>query len=61
MNYDTIAPGTLRRLPLAEHMTDRESDYRDMVKGMFYGDAPKFDKILKAIKEFQDRLILNKN
>ncbi|BHH85825.1 nucleotidyl transferase AbiEii/AbiGii toxin family protein [Desulforhopalus sp. 52FAK] len=55
MDYGTIAPGTLRILPLQEHMADWESDYRDMVKEMFYGTAPSFDEIIVAIKDFQDR------
>lgn len=55
MDYSTIAPGTLRILPKEENMSDWESDYEDMVKEMFYGDAPAFDEILKTIKEFQDQ------
>ena len=55
MDYSTIAPGTIQMLPLSEQMRDWESDYKDMVKEMFYGDAPAFDEILKTIKEFQDQ------
>lgn len=55
MNYETIAPGTLRLLPLAEYMSDWQSDYDDMVKEMFYGDAPTFEQIIDTTQEFQDR------
>jgi predicted nucleotidyltransferase component of viral defense system len=54
MDYSTIAPGTIRLLPLSEHMSDWQSDYADMAKEMFYGDAPTFEQVIDAAQQFQE-------
>jgi len=54
VDYKTIAPGTIRLVPLSEHMEDWRSDYNDMVKEMFYGDAPTFEQVIDAAQQFQE-------
>ena len=54
LDYSTISPGTIRLVPLPEHMSDWHSDYTDMVKEMFYGDAPTFEQVIDAAQQFQE-------
>lgn len=55
MDYSVIKPGSLRLVPLPEHMADWESDYTDMADQMFYGTALSFSDVLAVISDFQDR------
>jgi hypothetical protein len=53
MDYDTLRPGALRVLPLADQLPAWRADYREMKKEMFYGQVPDFDEILKVVGGFE--------
>jgi len=55
MNYRTLRPGTLRLLPAADRLGAWAQDYDAMRETMFFGEAPKFDEILKVVGEFEHR------
>jgi len=47
--YDLAKPGSLRLMPLEEHLVQLNDDYRQM-KEMFFEDPPSFDNILEKLK-----------
>ncbi len=53
MDYNTLRPGALQVLPLAEQLSTWRADYREMKKEMFFGDVPEFDEILRVVGEFE--------
>jgi hypothetical protein len=55
LNYETLAPGQLRIVPLEEQTADWMSDYTSMQQEMFYGDVPDFKTVLATVKAFEDR------
>jgi hypothetical protein len=55
VDYDTLKPGSLRLLPADAQLSDWRKDYEQMQGPMFFGDAPSFDDILKAVGDFQQR------
>jgi hypothetical protein len=55
MDYDTLAPGTLRLIPLECQLTDWKADYTGMQQEMFYGDVPDFNEVLATVKAFEDK------
>lgn len=52
MDYSTLARGSLRLVPSAEQLPDWRRDYAAMNE-MFFGEAPTFDEIMKAVGEFE--------
>jgi hypothetical protein len=54
MDYDTLAPGTLRMLPRDFQIADWRSDYAGMQQEMFYGEVPDFDSVLHTVEQFQN-------
>ena len=55
VDYDSLAPATLRLVPADAHLTDWRRDYEQMQGPMFFGDSPSFDEILAAVRDFQQR------
>jgi len=55
MDYDSLAPGSLRLVPLEDQIANWEADYTGMQREMFYGDVPDFDDVLTTVKSFQER------
>jgi hypothetical protein len=53
MDYNSLRPGALRLLPLADQLSTWLGDYREMKKEMFFGDVPDFDEILRVVGEFE--------
>ena len=53
MDYATLRPGTLRIVPLPEQHAAWEQDYTAMKEAMFFGEAPRFDEILRVVGGFQ--------
>jgi hypothetical protein len=53
MDYDTLAPSTLRMLPRDDQIADWRTDYTGMQQEMFYGEVPDFDAVLATVEQFQ--------
>jgi hypothetical protein len=53
VDYTTHKPGTFSLSPPAEHLANWRSDYQSMLGPMFFGDAPDFDEIMRAVSEFE--------
>ena len=53
MDYTTLHPGALRFLPPALHLEAWRKDYQEMRGGMFFGEVPTFDEILRVVGEFE--------
>lgn len=49
----TLRPGTLRIVPLPEQRAAWEQDYAAMRESMFFGEAPEFAEILRAVDKFE--------
>ena len=49
-HYDLAKPGSLRLMPLDEHLVLLNDDYRQM-KEMFFEDPPSFESVLKKLKK----------
>jgi len=47
--YDLAKPGSLRLMPLEEHLVQLNDDYRQMQE-MFFEDPPSFESILEKLK-----------
>jgi len=54
MDYSTLAKGTLRLVPSEDQMPEWSSDYYNMQKEIFFGEAPEFDAIIAKVRGFQD-------
>jgi hypothetical protein len=52
---ESLKPGSLRLLPAPNQRAAWAQDYQAMRDTMFFGDAPEFDEILRAVGEFQQR------
>lgn len=55
VDYKTYQPGQLRILPADEDLPNWHADYNNMQREMFFGEVPKFEKVLEHAKIFQDR------
>lgn len=55
MNYATLKPGSLKLQPHGDQLATWRSDYAEMQKEMFFGDAPDFDEILRVVGEFETK------
>ena len=55
MDYATLKPGSLKLLPHGDQLATWRSDYAEMQKEMFFGDAPDFDEILRVVGEFETK------
>lgn len=53
MDYDTLAQGQLRLVPLENQIPDWKIDYSGMQQEMFYGDVPDFSEVLATVKAFE--------
>lgn len=53
--YDLAKPGTLRLMPLDEHLVQLNDDYRQMQE-MFFEDSPSFESILKKLKKAEEEI-----
>jgi len=56
MDYSTMLPGSIRLLPPDDQLDAWRQDYEAMRQTMFFGEAPKFEVILRAVGQFADRL-----
>ncbi len=54
-NYETATPGTFHLAPPEARMEMHRKDYNAM-KAMIFGDAPKWDEIMAAIRDLEDRI-----
>lgn len=52
MDYTTMRRGSLRLAPLPEQLDAWRQDYTSMRTEMFFGQAPDFEVVLKAIDDF---------
>jgi len=53
--YDLAKPGSLRLMPLEEHLVQLSDDYRQMQE-MFFEDSPSFESILKKLKTAEEEI-----
>ena len=53
--YDLAKPGSLRLMPLEEHLVQLNEDYRQMQE-MFFEDPPSFDSILEKLKTAESEI-----
>ncbi len=53
VDNSTLVRGSLRMAPPKDQVSDWESDYRAMKDPMFFEDAPSFDEILSAVRDFE--------
>jgi hypothetical protein len=56
MDYSTMRPGSIRLVPPDDQLDAWRQDYEAMRQTMFFGEAPKFEVILRAVGQFADRL-----
>lgn len=54
-HYDLAKPGSLRLMPLAEHLALLNDDYRQMQE-MFFEDPPSFESVLKKLKTAEEEI-----
>lgn len=54
VDYSTLVRGQLRLVPTVDQMPDWRTDYSNMQKEMFFGDAPDFDTVIEKVRGFQD-------
>lgn len=54
VDYSTLVRGQLRIVPAVEEMPDWLSDYGNMQKEMFFGEAPDFTVIIGKVRAFQE-------
>ena len=52
---ESLRPGSLRLLPADKYREAWAQDYAAMRETMFFGEAPAFDEILRAVGEFEER------
>jgi predicted nucleotidyltransferase component of viral defense system len=55
VDYTTLHPGALRFVPPAHHLEAWRKDYQEMRGGMFFGEVPNFDEILRVVGGFEKR------
>ncbi|MFA5146632.1 MAG: nucleotidyl transferase AbiEii/AbiGii toxin family protein [Candidatus Omnitrophota bacterium] len=53
--YDLAKPGSLRLMPLGEHLVQLNDDYRQMQE-MFFEDPPSFESILEKLKTAEEEI-----
>ena len=53
VEYDTMAPGTLRLVPDAARMTAWEKDYEAMQQEMFYGTPPTWQDVITVVARWE--------
>ncbi|MFH2145518.1 MAG: nucleotidyl transferase AbiEii/AbiGii toxin family protein, partial [Candidatus Omnitrophota bacterium] len=53
--YDLAKPGSLRLMPLEEHLVQLNDDYRQMQE-MFFEDPPSFESVLKKLKTAEEEI-----
>jgi hypothetical protein len=53
VDYATLRPGSLRLLPSSDHLASWETDYAEMRREMFFGEAPKFAEVLRTVGLFE--------
>jgi hypothetical protein len=54
-HYDLAKPGSLRLMPLEEHLALLNDDYRQMQE-MFFEDSPSFESILDKLKTAEEEI-----
>lgn len=54
-HYDLAKPGSLRLMPLDEHLAVLNDDYRQMQE-MFFEDPPSFESVLKKLKTAEEEI-----
>ena len=54
-HYGLAKPGSLRLMPLDEHLVLLNDDYRQM-KEMFFEDPPSFESVLKKLKTAEEEI-----
>ena len=54
-HYALAKPGSLRLMPLDEHLALLNDDYRQM-KDMFFDDPPSFESVLKKLKTAEEEI-----
>lgn len=55
VDYSTHKPGSFRLVPTLAQLPAWKADYQAMLGPMFFGDAPSFEEILRAVGEFEGR------
>ena len=53
--YDLAKPGSLRLMPIEEHLVQLNDDYRQMQE-MFFENPPSFDSILEKLKTIEEEI-----
>lgn len=54
VDYDKELPANIQIVPDEKLMPAYETDYNEMKENFIYGDALKFDKLLKRLTDIQD-------
>ncbi len=54
VDYDTMAPGSLRIVPDGARMTAWEQDYQAMQREMFYGTPPTWPEVIEEVSRWED-------
>lgn len=54
MNYNTLTRGQLHLIPNDDQWSEWRSDYNNMQQEMFFDEKPDFEKVMMAIRKFQD-------
>lgn len=55
-DYDTLAPATIKIIPLENIINKWRRDYETMRETMIYGESLPFDKLIVKIKELNERI-----
>lgn len=58
VDYEQLAPRSIRFVPFIETEEAFRVDYEDMQRSMIYGDSPAFDDLLLQLKFFNGRIRL---
>src|SRR5258708_10308619 len=58
IDYEQLAPHSLRFVPFIETVQAFRLDYEEMQRSMIYGDSPAFDELLLQLKFFNGRIRL---
>lgn len=54
VDYSTLVRGQMRLVPADDQLEDWRSDYNNMQKEMFFGEAPSFEIVMEKVRRFQD-------
>jgi len=54
VDYSTLVRGHLKVVPTDDQMRDWRSDYNNMQREMFFGEAPDFEVVMEKVRGFQD-------